>query len=208
MRSRQQAAWPDGQPHPASPILFLLSCTVHETACPAVCLPAPGHFFADSQSVRSSPSFFTNKADGGRQPRLTGIYVTRNALRTLVPLKTCSLLRHCRLYSKHEDPNYRVSFAEALTDKEEDDEMDDAKSVTSNTSSGKRKRNAGPAFYAVRVGRAPGIYYSWPDCEAQIKGMKAECRLSNLVPTSNRLIEDRQKVRLSHRRRDFHERHA
>ncbi|KAF3002869.1 hypothetical protein E8E13_000044 [Curvularia kusanoi] len=52
--------------------------------------------------------------------------------------------------------------------------MGDAKSVASNTSSGKRKRNAGPAFYAVRVGRNPGVYYSWPDCEAQIRGVKAE----------------------------------
>jgi len=59
---------------------------------------------------------------------------------------------------------------------EELDDMGDAKSVTSNTSSGKRKRNAGPAFYAVRVGRTPGVYYSWSDCEAQTKGMKAECK--------------------------------
>lgn len=58
--------------------------------------------------------------------------------------------------------------------------MGDAKSVTSNTSSGKRKRNAGPAFYAVRVGRAPGVYYSWSDCEAQTKGMKAECKFSHM----------------------------
>ncbi len=25
-------------------------------------------------------------------------------------------------------------------------------------------------FYAVKVGRRPGIYYSWPECEKQIKG--------------------------------------
>lgn len=56
--------------------------------------------------------------------------------------------------------------------------MGDAKSLASNASSGKRKRNAGPAFYAVRVGRTPGVYYSWPDCEAQIRGVKAECKLS------------------------------
>jgi ribonuclease HI len=55
--------------------------------------------------------------------------------------------------------------------------MGDAKSVASNASSGKRKRTAGPAFYAVRVGRTPGVYYSWADCEQQTRGVKAECRL-------------------------------
>jgi ribonuclease HI len=25
--------------------------------------------------------------------------------------------------------------------------------------------------YAVKVGRQPGIYSSWPECEAQIKGL-------------------------------------
>jgi len=45
-------------------------------------------------------------------------------------------------------------------------------SMTSNTSSGKRKRSA-PKFYAVREGRVPGIYHSWEDCKAQTDGMKA-----------------------------------
>lgn len=45
----------------------------------------------------------------------------------------------------------------------------------SNTSSGKRKRN-GPKFYAVRKGRTPGIYYSWPECQQQTDGVSAECK--------------------------------
>jgi ribonuclease HI len=70
---------------------------------------------------------------------------------------------------------YEISFNEFLSNG--DDGMGDAKSVTSATSSGKRKRTAGPAFYAVRVGRTPGVYYSWRDCEAEIRGVKAECEL-------------------------------
>lgn len=36
----------------------------------------------------------------------------------------------------------------------------------------KRKRDAknAPKFYAVRVGKEPGIYYSWVECLAQVKG--------------------------------------
>jgi hypothetical protein len=47
-------------------------------------------------------------------------------------------------------------------------------SASSNTSSAKRKRSS-PKFYAVRVGRKPGIYQSWPDCEAQVKGVPSVC---------------------------------
>lgn len=36
----------------------------------------------------------------------------------------------------------------------------------------KRKRDAGPKFYAVRVGHKPGIYHSWQDCLLQIRGFK------------------------------------
>lgn len=37
---------------------------------------------------------------------------------------------------------------------------------------GKRKRDptASTKFYAVRVGKTPGVYYSWPDCLEQVKG--------------------------------------
>jgi viroplasmin and RNaseH domain-containing protein len=27
-----------------------------------------------------------------------------------------------------------------------------------------------PKFYAVRIGRTPGIYHTWAECEAQVKG--------------------------------------
>ncbi|KAH7089451.1 ribonuclease H-like domain-containing protein [Paraphoma chrysanthemicola] len=47
-------------------------------------------------------------------------------------------------------------------------------SISSNTSSGKRKRSS-PKFYAVRKGRKPGIYYSWDDCKVQVDGISAEC---------------------------------
>jgi len=36
----------------------------------------------------------------------------------------------------------------------------------------KRKRTGEPKFYAVRVGRDPGIYSSWSECLEQVKGHK------------------------------------
>jgi ribonuclease HI len=45
-------------------------------------------------------------------------------------------------------------------------EPPDADTAMSTTSSGKRKRAAGK-FYAVRKGRTPGIYHSWPDYQQQ-----------------------------------------
>jgi len=79
---------------------------------------------------------------------------------------------------------HEVSFAEFVAEEAEDNEMGDAKSAMSNASSGKRKRTTGPAFYAVKVGRTPGLYYSWPDCEAQIRGTKAECKLPDKFPVT------------------------
>lgn len=118
----------------------------------------------------------TNKADRGRQLRFSTTRSPKNTLRvSSFPPRPC-VTRSCRPCSPLENPIYEVSFAEFLAEAAEDDEMGDANSATSNASSGKRKRTAGPAFYAVKVGRAPGIYYSWRDCEAQIKGVKAECR--------------------------------
>jgi hypothetical protein len=55
-----------------------------------------------------------------------------------------------------------------------------ASSVASNTSSGKRKRGSSK-FYAVRVGRKPGIYQSWPDCEVQVKGVHSVCRFATKI---------------------------
>lgn len=154
---------------------------VHETAWSAVCLPAPAHTFADLRFVCSYPKGSTAKADCGRQTPFLRTYAVKSSFKSFKPPEPLLSPRHCRQFSTYENPIYEASFAEFLTEREEEDDMGDAKSVASTTSSGKRKRNAGPAFYAVRVGRTPGIYYSWSDCEAQIKGMKAECRQSNLV---------------------------
>ncbi|UPX18272.1 Ribonuclease H [Ascochyta rabiei] len=71
--------------------------------------------------------------------------------------------------------------------------MGDAKSVTSNTSSGKRKRSAGPTFYAVRVGQTPGVYYSWRDCEAQTKGTKAEYRKFDSLTDAEAFVKSAHK---------------
>ncbi|TKA43451.1 hypothetical protein B0A55_12963, partial [Friedmanniomyces simplex] len=34
----------------------------------------------------------------------------------------------------------------------------------------KRKRDAQLKFYAVRVGKEPGIYHTWPECLDQVRG--------------------------------------
>jgi hypothetical protein len=39
-------------------------------------------------------------------------------------------------------------------------------SFGSTVAMGKKK---GKNYYAVRVGRIPGIYQSWPDCEQQVR---------------------------------------
>lgn len=125
----------------------------------------------------SSSNVFTSEADSGKQSRVTNTYATRYNFRGFTALRPSQSPRPCQQLSTHADPIFEARFDRVLAEGEEDedDDMGDAKSVTSTTSSGKRKRNAGPAFYAVRVGRQPGVYYSWADCEAQIKGMKAEC---------------------------------
>jgi len=46
-------------------------------------------------------------------------------------------------------------------------------SITSTASSGtkrKRESKSAPKFYAVRVGKEPGIYHSWTECLDQVKG--------------------------------------
>lgn len=50
------------------------------------------------------------------------------------------------------------------------DIMADTKSATSFTSGGKRKRATPLAFYAVKVGRTPGIYQTWDEANSQIQG--------------------------------------
>ncbi|KAJ4362092.1 hypothetical protein N0V95_001548 [Ascochyta clinopodiicola] len=71
--------------------------------------------------------------------------------------------------------------------------MGDTKSAASDISSGKRKRTAGPTFYAVRVGRTPGVYYSWRDCEAQTKGTKAEYRKFDTLTDAEAFVKGAQK---------------
>jgi ribonuclease HI len=49
----------------------------------------------------------------------------------------------------------------------------DTNSPPSNSAGTKRKRESKAAqlkFYAVRIGKTPGIYHSWPDCLEQVKG--------------------------------------
>jgi viroplasmin and RNaseH domain-containing protein len=33
-----------------------------------------------------------------------------------------------------------------------------------------KKKKGGPKYYAVAVGRIPGVYYTWPECQAQVSG--------------------------------------
>jgi ribonuclease HI len=49
--------------------------------------------------------------------------------------------------------------------------MADAKSASSASSNSKRKRS-GPAYYAVKVGHQPGIYYSWTDAKEATTAFK------------------------------------
>ncbi|KAL9101525.1 MAG: hypothetical protein Q9163_003221 [Psora crenata] len=57
--------------------------------------------------------------------------------------------------------------------------MDDTASIKSSSQAAttastgtKRKRSSDPKFYAVRVGRRPGVYSTWADCIKQVKGFK------------------------------------
>ena len=36
-------------------------------------------------------------------------------------------------------------------------------------------KKTGKNYYAVRVGRIPGIYQSWPDCEQQVRTFFFSC---------------------------------
>lgn len=152
-------------------------CAVHDKACSIVCRTAPGYTFADLRLVCSCRELSTNRANCSRQLRPSNTHTFYFALKyfSAIPAPLLTPQRH--LYPTYESQIHEISSAESLAEPEEDDDMGDAKSATSTTSSGKRKRTAGPAFYAVRVGRTPGVYYSWADCEAQIRGTKSECEL-------------------------------
>jgi hypothetical protein len=61
----------------------------------------------------------------------------------------------------------------------ENNNMDDTASVKSASSNGtKRKREKEEKFYAVRVGKEPGVYRQWNQCLEQVKGYKGgTCKL-------------------------------
>lgn len=65
--------------------------------------------------------------------------------------------------------------------------MDDTKSesaMTTTSSGTKRKRGTEPKFYAVKVGKTPGIYHSWHDCLEQVTKYKgASCKGMPLLYT-------------------------
>lgn len=55
----------------------------------------------------------------------------------------------------------------------------------------KRKRGE-PKFYAVRDGKAPGIYHNWADCLAQIKGYRnAACKIFSHTHNTEPAVSDR-----------------
>jgi hypothetical protein len=56
--------------------------------------------------------------------------------------------------------------------------------ITAKMTGSKRKREQAK-FYAVRQGHTPGIYYSWADCQEQMKGYKgAVSKYSTLIAVS------------------------
>lgn len=72
-----------------------------------------------------------------------------------------------------------------------------SKPPPSPTAGTKRKRTTGNKLYAVKKGSKPGIYYSWPDCLAQITGFKGaickfllarQTRASRALQASRRTI--------------------
>jgi ribonuclease HI len=56
--------------------------------------------------------------------------------------------------------------------------MEDSKSVSSASSSKKRKRDS-PKYYAVRLGRKPGVYHTYEEVEDQVKGFAGAERQYN-----------------------------
>ncbi|KAF2688771.1 ribonuclease H-like protein [Lentithecium fluviatile CBS 122367] len=74
-------------------------------------------------------------------------------------------VRDCRLPARFNTPIQRRHLlvpAEAMAD---------ARSTSTTSSNSKRKRPP-PAFYAVKVGHQPGVYYSWADTKAATSGVK------------------------------------
>lgn len=62
-----------------------------------------------------------------------------------------------------------------ITDYGEEEDGYEMASISTTSSGGKRKR-AAAAYFAVRKGKVPGVYYSWSDTQQQINGFSgAEC---------------------------------
>jgi len=60
----------------------------------------------------------------------------------------------------------------------EDEDIKSESAATTSSMGSKRKRGMEVKYYAVRVGHQPGIYHTWADCLAQVKGYKnATCML-------------------------------
>jgi hypothetical protein len=77
----------------------------------------------------------------------------------------------CRLYHIQLTPAFikdTDQFTEYLYGEEQVDMMGDTKSISTTSSGDKKRKRAAPAYFAVRRGRTPGIYYSWADAQEQI----------------------------------------
>jgi hypothetical protein len=68
-----------------------------------------------------------------------------------------------------------------------------------------KKAMAKKKFYAVAIGRTPGVYESWPECERQVNEcIDMHLLLSQFVPNhSFVLYNTRQKVFVAHASRAF-----
>lgn len=76
------------------------------------------------------------------------------------------------------DHNRRTPAADAVSTKSH------SPSGTASSAGSKRKRDADPKLYAVRTGHKPGVYFSWSDCLAQVKGFRnATCEYRQLCQT-------------------------
>ncbi|KAF2084721.1 ribonuclease H-like protein [Saccharata proteae CBS 121410] len=62
--------------------------------------------------------------------------------------------------------------ADSQTASRDADEVKSQSAASNASSATKRKRGMEPKFYAVKTGHKPGVYSSWPDCQAQVKGFK------------------------------------
>jgi hypothetical protein len=126
--------------------------------------------------TRSTLSLLVNTTTNlTRRPQGTLLFHTYHA-RYLIHHHLLTRSKLTFLLHAHNHSRRQITTWEDYTDidRTEVDTMAGSASVTSRASSGKRKRSS-PKFYAVKVGRKPGIYLSWEDCKAQTDGTKATC---------------------------------